>query len=1029
MVVPQVQAPGTRYSAAALSPDGDTLVAGQLESGVVDVWRTETGTLLRSISAHRGSVIEIEFVDDTHVVTAGSDGSYCRFTLTDNAPPDCKGGTFTGVASAAASRDGKWVVLGGKHDRKLFTRNHVTVVDAAKGKRRRRVRQHFGAYVNAVAVSPDGRLMVSAGEAQRKRRASDRIQLRELPGGKLVRHLAPPDISQVYQLAFSPDGRYVVGSTISDLRVWSVDTGQSVRTISGATAFAFSRAGDAIHASTSSGIVTFAFPSFEELGTLPSGPVDVIAPGGPHTIVSTRDGTLTRWDTRTGKPQVAIAANQSFTNARFTEDGRRALLVSEGGTWSLDLELLSLRRTNEPPPADRGPYAIAEGGHASNFVIWERNTITLRERGSNREIGTIGSPTPFGAIAFSRDGRRMLTGQTGFESSIWWWDFVYQAQLWDVATGELLRTFDAPPDGVSAAAISRDARYGALGGADFTRGSEVRRSRGGSIRYVDLSSGKVVRDLVGHTRKVLSVDFSPDGRYLLSTSADGTARLWNLESGKSVAMVAAGSEWLVYGDDGYFDASRYGHNLVAAVRGLRAFGIDQLAPRNNRPDLLLTSLGLGTPEVIEHFEARHRRRLRQLGLDESRLATDVEAAPVAQIGAVRVDAGQASLAFDVEDAKYDLLRYHVWVNGVPVAGPGGKPVTGRRAQLTETFPLGPGRNKIEVSVVNAAGVESLRDFRVVESDVRPKAHLYYLGFGVSRYRDNRLDLQFAHQDALDLEAVLGGMRAGPFEEVHTKTFVDEQVTVDNIRAAREFLARATPHDTVILFVAGHGTHGTDSAAEYYYVTHETDPSRLAETAAPFEVIEDLLASTPARQKLFLLDTCESGEREDDDPASAGIPGAAGRGVTPRTTRALALNTAGPGAQAAAPRPRRWLLERERYIYNDLARRTGAIVFASSRGSEFSYERSEFRNGVFTEVLVEALTTPVADRDGNALVDTEELRTFVAERVAALTERQQNPTIDRDNREIRVVLPIAAPVTAPEPEPPSEPTPEPEVGDR
>lgn len=53
--------------------------------------------------------------------------------------------------------------------------------------------------------------------------------------------------------------------------------------------------------------------------------------------------------------------------------------------------------------------------------------------------------------------------------------------------------------------------------------------------------------LTGHTRKVVSVDVSPDGRLAISGSNDGTARLWDLKSGKQIRTLGgrSGSSWAV----------------------------------------------------------------------------------------------------------------------------------------------------------------------------------------------------------------------------------------------------------------------------------------------------------------------------------------------------------------------------------------------------------------------------------------------------------------------------------------------------
>jgi len=49
------------------------------------------------------------------------------------------------------------------------------------------------------------------------------------------------------------------------------------------------------------------------------------------------------------------------------------------------------------------------------------------------------------------------------------------------------------------------------------------------IRLLSFSDGKEVSTLKGHSGGVSGLDFLPDGRHLASASADGTARIWNLQ--------------------------------------------------------------------------------------------------------------------------------------------------------------------------------------------------------------------------------------------------------------------------------------------------------------------------------------------------------------------------------------------------------------------------------------------------------------------------------------------------------------------
>ncbi|KAF0694285.1 Aste57867_14833 [Aphanomyces stellatus] len=57
------------------------------------------------------------------------------------------------------------------------------------------------------------------------------------------------------------------------------------------------------------------------------------------------------------------------------------------------------------------------------------------------------------------------------------------------------------------------------------------------LRVVDIATRKIVRRLRGHTHVLTDVCFSPDARWLVSSSADGSLRIWDLPTGKCVDYV------------------------------------------------------------------------------------------------------------------------------------------------------------------------------------------------------------------------------------------------------------------------------------------------------------------------------------------------------------------------------------------------------------------------------------------------------------------------------------------------------------
>jgi WD40 repeat protein len=73
---------------------------------------------------------------------------------------------------------------------------------------------------------------------------------------------------------------------------------------------------------------------------------------------------------------------------------------------------------------------------------------------------------------------------------------------------------------VSSVAISLDSTILASGSSDQT------------IKLWNIHSGECLRTLQGHTNRVQSVALSPDGKILASGSYDETIKVWDVKSGK-----------------------------------------------------------------------------------------------------------------------------------------------------------------------------------------------------------------------------------------------------------------------------------------------------------------------------------------------------------------------------------------------------------------------------------------------------------------------------------------------------------------
>ncbi|MGZ4808279.1 MAG: caspase family protein [Thermoanaerobaculia bacterium] len=242
---------------------------------------------------------------------------------------------------------------------------------------------------------------------------------------------------------------------------------------------------------------------------------------------------------------------------------------------------------------------------------------------------------------------------------------------------------------------------------------------------------------------------------------------------------------------------------------------------------------------------------------------------------------------------------------------------------------------------------------------------YAILIGLNHYLAPRVaELKYATDDARELKKVLD--QQGYDQAI---VLLDSDAERNKIVAHLSRMAVIVrPQDTFLLYFAGHGLRSRIGKTPTYWLTYDANVEQLEVAGIRLSHLLDYVADIKATKKIVILDHCFSGDLVMNAQALADVSRA------PDSNAATIEPVARPG------------------IPNDVFNATapiagsGTLVIAAARG--FAYELASTGHGVLTTALLKALTTRVADTNGDQKVSAFELMTYLKAEVERLSNHTQ-----------------------------------------
>jgi WD40 repeat protein len=253
-------------------------------------------------------------------------------------------------------------------------------------------------------------------------------------------------------------------------------------------------------------------------------------PGGQRIMTCSSDGSLQVWDLQSGQ-RIGDGWRDKETEVHtiaLSLDGKKVASGSEDGVvrlWDVDTGKVIAKWTGHKGRVSS--VCWNRGGQVVSGALRDRTARVWDVESGKTVLAIETGFRDVGAVIYSPDTTMIATGGTSEGK-----DFL---KIWDAKTGKLVANLKELTGEVYCLDWTADGKTLISGSHDY------------SISTWNTITWQQITVLTGHTLWVYRIAISPNRRILASVSADQTARLWNLENGQSIGSPLQHEDQVLHG--------------------------------------------------------------------------------------------------------------------------------------------------------------------------------------------------------------------------------------------------------------------------------------------------------------------------------------------------------------------------------------------------------------------------------------------------------------------------------------------------